>query len=240
MASEILNSICWLGILSVILSFIFGCIFGYAELLSRYSQAGHIFKVKQGVLYIAFNGIVSLLAFVFVNLFNNDNPNWDSFEIEKILIAGFGGMAVLRSTVMSVKVKDKKVDVGINAVAQIFLESTEKKFDTKSAEMKMEEIQKVMDGVIFDSAKLELQSLCSNFMENLSEEDNNQIIKEVDKLSGLDICEQNKSIQLGHILTKWLSIELLKKAIDSLGNNIKTPKDSDNRTSEIDSLLDQL
>lgn len=204
--------------INILIVFLFGALFGFAEILQRYPGTKYNFKVWMSYVYIALNGIVAVLA-LFVIRYFKDPDNlliFDSFEIIDILIAGFAGMMVLRSSIFSIKHNDETVEVGLATLFQVFLNAVEKRMKNKAAALRLERIEKIMTGVNFDTAKQELPLLCTSFIDNFTDEDINKLIKKVEEISNLSIENANKSLQLGRFISSYCDEEILEAAIGKL------------------------
>lgn len=204
--------------INIFIVFLFGALFGFAEILQRYPGTKYNFRVWMSYVYIVLNGIVAVLALFVIRYFKDpDNVLiFDSFEIIDILIAGFAGMMVLRSSIFSIKHNDETVEVGLATLFQVFLNAVEKRMKNKAAALRLERIEKIMAGVNFDTAKQELPLLCTSFIDNFTDEDINKLIKKVEEISNLSIENDNKSLQLGRFIASYCDEEILEAAIDRL------------------------
>jgi len=80
------------------------------------------------ILYIFLNGIVSILALWLIKFFKNESiSDINSFETLSIIIAGFGGMMILRSSIFSIKQNNKDVEIGFATIVQTLLDIIDKK-----------------------------------------------------------------------------------------------------------------
>jgi len=230
-------------LLNFFLVFIFGSIFGFSELLNRYPISKYIFKVWQSYLYIFLNGLISIFALLLIKHFRSEELNQISkIEINNIIIAGIGGMMILRSSIFSVKHRGEKVDIGLGTIAQIFLDSVEKNIVNNSAPIRFEEIEKLMEGIDFDKAKNELSTLCISSIDNFSKEDADMLTKEIENLSNLDILNKNKSLILGKNIALHCDTKILEKAIAYLGDSIKigSVKIESEKAEDIDDWIEKL
>jgi hypothetical protein len=192
-------------------------------------------------MYIVLNGIVAVLALFLVKYFKNSDRvlNFETIEIVNLLIAGFGGMMVLRSSIFSIKHKDDTIEVGLATLFQVFLNRVERRMKNKAAAYRIERIEEIMKDVDFEKAKQELPSICTAFIDNFTKEDIDNLTKLVEKISILDIHNQNKSMQLGRFIASFCDEEILEAAINKL-SYIKINTDDGNENDEIDDLIKQL
>lgn len=207
-------------IINIIIVFVLGLIFGISELIARYNDPKYIFRVWQAYIYLLLNAIVSVVALLLLKYFRNqDTTTITTIEINNVIIAGLGGMMILRSSFFSVKIKESKVDIGIGTIVQIFLDLIEKKMKNSAAALKINEINKIMKGIIFEDAKLELTTMCINSIDNFSKADNDLLIKKIEEISNLDIGNTNKVIQVGISISQYCDNDILRNSIEVLGLN---------------------
>lgn len=221
----------------------FGCVFGLSELVNRYPELKYLFKVTQSYFYLLMNGFISVGALFLIKYLKKESTNsMDNIEINNLIIAGFGGMMILRSSIFSIKHKGEKVDIGLGTIAQIFLDSVEKKMSTNAAAIRIEEIETLMTGIDFNKAKDELSSLCVAFIDNFSEEDKSELNKGIQAISNLDIANHNKSMQLGRYISKYCDKKVLQKAVEKLGESIKISNSNSTNVKEesLDDLIKRL
>jgi len=227
----------WYNILFV---FAFGSIFGLAELINRHSNIKLIFTLFLGWLYIGINGIVSIIAFLLIKYFKGPIASTE-IEITYIIVAGFGAMMILRSSIYSIKIKDKQVDIGLGQILQTFLNAIEKSFGTNSGELQMTEIEEIMRNVDFVKAKDSLTMLCVSYRDNFSQEDSESLNQSIESIANTSIPNKVKAMQLGKSISKFLSTKLLKKAVNILGNDIRiTPGISSDTQEDINNFLNSI
>ncbi|MBK9249118.1 MAG: hypothetical protein IPM69_13645 [Ignavibacteria bacterium] len=226
--------------LNLLAVFLFGVIIGFTELLQRYREIKYTFNWKDNVifytiLYIAINGIVSIVALFLLKYFRGQNVlALDSFEIQNIIIAGIGGMMILRSSIYSIKIKDKQIDIGFGILFQTFLDVVERKIKNGAAASRICKIHELMRNVNFVSAKYELPTLCIEFIDNFTEEDSNNLNKKIAKIDGYNIMNINKSMQLGRAIAFYCDEEILKRAINKLPHIVQSPNNTEPNIDEFE------
>ena len=175
------------------------------------------------ILYIFLNGIVSILALWLIKFFKNESiSDINSFETLSIIIAGFGGMMILRSSIFSIKQNNKDVEIGFATIVQTLLDIIDKKINHNIAAKRVCDIHEIMEDVNFEFAKIELPALCIEFIDYFTDEDSKNLrnkITEIDKDSNLS--DINKSLQLGREIAKYCDTEILRRVIKKLPH-IKT------------------
>ena len=115
-------------IINIITVFLLGCLFGLSELIARYHDSKYIFRVFYSYAYVIINGIVAVFALFLIKHFKSEEIIlMTKIEINNIIIGGFGGMMILRSSIFSIKFKENKIDIGLGTIVQIFLDFIERK-----------------------------------------------------------------------------------------------------------------
>jgi hypothetical protein len=225
-----------IAIINLSVVFLFGAFFGFAELLQRYREIKYTFywKAKKknkkvegvseedstlyfSILYILINGIVSLLSLLLIKHFKGQVAiEFDKIEINNIIIAGLGGMMILRSSLFSIKHKDKQIEIGFATLFQTFLDVVERKMKNSAAALRVCNIYEIMKGIDFNLAKDELPSLCIDFIDNFTEEDSKNLKDKIAKIASYDLNNINKSMQLGREIAYYCDEEILKRSIKKL------------------------
>jgi len=124
----------WKLILYALAAALLGALAGAAELISRYrDEPWHPFRILSGRLYVFSNAAVSLAVYGALILSGaailpNLSPGW------KVLVAGFGAMAILRSKFFTFRTSaNEDVAVGIDAVVTTFLQAIDRNIDRQQS-----------------------------------------------------------------------------------------------------------
>jgi hypothetical protein len=139
----------------------------------------------------------------------------------QVLLAGVGGMAVLRASVLTLKVQDQDIGVGPAAILQIYMNVADRATDRTRAQARAHAIAKLMKDVDFDKAKVSLPATCFALMQNVGAEEQKIISNQVNGLEGVEIAPAVKSTILGLSLLDIVGEGALQSAIDLLGADIK-------------------
>lgn len=232
----------WL--INIIIVFLLGCLLGSSELVANYNESKYIFKVWQSFAYVLLNGIISVISlYILMHFKNEEITSLSKVEINYVIVSGLGGMMILRSSIFSIKHKGSKIDIGFGTIAQIFLDLIEKRMKNSAAALKIIEIDEIMKGVVFETTKDELSTLCIRSIDNFSEEDSASLLKDIEQISSLNISNTNKSIQLGISISQYCDNDLLKNSLKVLRSKEK-PESIDGNSpqsiNEIDFYLKKL
>ena len=229
----------WMIVLNFTIVFAFGVLWGVLELMLRFNDWQYVFcrskkrvknimptsdvvvdeyerPLKYVFWYLFLNGVMSILAFYFVKKIAHESiVQISTIEVINILVAGFGGITILRSSFMSVTIKNKEIEIGLINVVESLLCKIETKINHNIAAKRICEIYEIMKNVDFDKAKDELPILCMRYIDYFPEEDQQKLIHEVSSIDiGLDNI--NKSLQLGREIAKYCDIEILKRSVKKL------------------------
>lgn len=138
----------------------------------------------------------------------------------RVLAAGFGAMAILRSSLFTISVDKAEIPVGPAAVLQIVLAAADRSVDRQRAQSRSAVVAEVMADVDFDKARLPLPSYCLALMQNVSAEEAAQVRQEVDALAQADMNPAVKSLDLGLYLMNVVGESVLADARAALDEHI--------------------
>lgn len=174
------------------------------------SALGYVF------LYLLLNGLISALAFYSLKFFSKEPVlEINSIEIPNLIIAGFGGVLVLRSSIFSIQLNGNNVEVGLISIVQGLLDKIEKKIKHNIAANRICEIFDIMKDIDYETAKAELPSLCICYIDGFSEKDSKDLINAIKEING-NLSNVNKCLQLGREIARYCDVEILKRAIKKL------------------------
>jgi hypothetical protein len=130
-------------------------------------------------------------------------------------------MALLRSSIFVVRVADQDVPVGPSSFLQIVLSAADRAVDRLRAEARATSVARVMSGVSFARANVALPTHCLALMQNLSQEDQEQLARQLNELRNADMPESVKVLSLGLALMNAVGEAVLVAAVKSLASEIK-------------------
>ncbi|WP_200234492.1 hypothetical protein [Thiohalocapsa halophila] len=202
-----------------------GVFVGTAELLQRYSYPPlEIAKTVSAPIYIALNGFASFAGLFLMDYFNFSFGLDLETDGAKIFVAGFSSMVVLRGAVMTVRANEQDYNVGPGIVADVFLQRADRAFDQERASSHGPQVAEIMENIDFRKAKADLPPICLALMQNLPLSSQGTLKDEVKLISdGASAFQTPKTeaILLGLTLAKYTGLEVLRQAIDMLGDKIR-------------------
>lgn len=118
-------------------SFLFGGLVGLSELIARYrDEPWEAIKTLASLWYIFINACAATGSLYVAKTFHwtfgmAAGVDDTKLQVIQILAAGFSSMALLRSSLFTVRIGHQDVGIGFNAVIQIFLRATDAAVDRK-------------------------------------------------------------------------------------------------------------
>jgi hypothetical protein len=205
---------------------VLGALTGTIELVGRYRDAPfRAVRTNGAFLYIAVNVAAALLGLFFIQslgseLITEQNPQ--KRAIYEVLIAGFGSLAFLRSSILKVRLNDSDVSIGPALLLDILLAAADRGVDRRRAADRAREVAEIMKNISFDKAVTTLPPFCMILMQNLSEDEQKSLSKQLKVIQdNLGIHPHAKSLLLGLLLMNFVGLDVVKEAAKQLGPHIE-------------------
>jgi hypothetical protein len=205
-----------------------GVMVGTGELVARYRDDPFkaVLSVPAG-LYVVFNAAAAISALALIRVFGWQFGLADASEEAQdwiqVIVAGFGAMALFRSSLFVVRIGDEDVGVGPSGFLQVMLIAADRGVDRSRAKVRAAIVTRVMKGVSYDKANAALPSTCIALMQNLSVGEQEEIKRAVSALTNADMEPGAKVLALGLLLMNYVGDSVLEEAVRSLGDDIKGP-----------------
>jgi hypothetical protein len=196
-----------------------GGLVGASELISRYKDDPvAALKAWSGIFYVAINSAASMGALGLIHA----NAWFGPSRWAQILMAGVSAMAFFRTSLFVVRSGDRDVSVGPNGFLQIFLAAADRAVDRKRAAARSDAVAEVMKDVDFTRALQSLPPYCLALMQNVSPEDQQVLSRALEALQKREVEPSVKSLLLGIELINVVGVDVLKTAVKSLGDQIRS------------------
>jgi hypothetical protein len=210
------------GHLDYVIAFGLGGLNGAADLAGRFRDSpSRALSSLPGFLFIALNGAASILALYLIQAFGwSFGAAGAGVEVMQVLVAGLSAVALFRTSVQ-VRLGGTLQSVGLDRVAQAFLDSAETAVDRLRAIQRAQEVAAVMHSVDFDKAWISLPAFAIALMQSVSQPDQLALGKAVGDLVKGNQPKAVKSLLLGLLLMNLLGGGALRAAVDGLGSDIK-------------------
>lgn len=205
-----------------------GVFVGWTELLSRYRDAPFSAVVtRAGFIYLAINGFAAAAALFLLDTFEQDAfQNYAAGvqrETARVLIAGFGAVVVLRSSLFRVRVDQSDISVGPAAVLDVLLRVADRDVDRTRALMRAGQIPGLISQISSNLAIQELPALCLGLMQNLTPEEQRALSDQVNLIKSGSGSEEGKAVSIGLLLSGFVGLPVLTGAIDSIKKRPSPP-----------------
>lgn len=206
----------------------FGMLVGAGEVMARLRDEPYrALRTRGGIFYVLMNAAASALALVLLRAFEIDlglDAETDAARLAwtQVFAAGFGAMALFRSSFFIRRVGDQDVGIGPVAVLQTMLDTFDSTADRERAADRAASIAAIMKDVDFDKASITLPTYCMALMQNFSPQDQSDLASRLTSLrAATAISDQAKARILGLILLDYIGEDVLKQAVSSLGDEIR-------------------
>jgi hypothetical protein len=189
---------------------------GLAEIVARYrSEPSFALRRFTAWSYILVNTAAGVGALFLVRAFGWTFGQTDNIDLWRSLIAGFGALAVFRSSLFVTKVGETEVNVGPSQVLTSILDTFDRAIDRKCA-------AKIADGISqegldeLDPARVisTLPVLCLASMQNFSTADQALLATELGKIKQNEELKPRAKMRATIVqLAKFLGNELVEKVL---------------------------
>jgi len=204
----------------------FGLLIGVAELTARYRDApARAVLSLPALLYLGLNGAASATALALIHgfgwSFGLEATNAAAVWWTQVMVAGFGAMALFRSSLLMIRVGTSDVSVGPGGILQVVLDAADRAVDRTRAGPRADAVARIMQDVSFARAQIALPTLCFSLMQNVPEEEQRRLLREISELEQAPISDAAKALSLGLSLMSVVGETVLAKAVEKLGAEIR-------------------
>src|SRR5262245_2753584 len=207
--------------------FAIGALVGGGELVARYrDNPWRAIQTLPAATYISVNGAASVLALIALVTFgwtSDPNASPEAQRMVRLLAAGFGALAIFRSSLFQVRVGNTDVGVGPVAFLQVILAATDRGVDRKRASDRADKVVRIMKDLDFEVAYNALPPFAIMLMQNLTLEDKNALGDQVAGLGNAEseVPDQAKVLNLGLLLMNYVGEEVLEDAVRGIRGQLK-------------------
>ena len=196
------------------------------EVLTRYSDARSLLAKEWAAwTYVAVHVVAAGGALWLLNNYVPWSPETDqpgAMPVTKVVVAAFGSLAIIRSSVFQARIGDRTIDVGPHALVAALLDTADRSMDRRHAEHRSAVVTEIMSDVSFGRAQVALPTHCFNAMQTVSDEEQEALTAELSKIAQLDsMPDHAKSLSLGFLLLDIVGENLLRQAVSDLGASIQ-------------------
>jgi hypothetical protein len=200
---------------------------GLSELISRYRDApGRSLRSSAAALYVLLNVGAAVGALALVRAFG-----WDfrldgqtgtdaAAAVARVLVAGFGALALFRSSFFRVRLGEQEVGIGPSALLDALLSAADRSVDRRQAAARGTFIQETGAVLPFAIAGQALPAYCFQLMQNTSAEEERQVADLVRRLREQAALEESVKVRI--VLLALLTVvgeKVLREAVQELDPN---------------------
>ncbi len=206
-----------------IVVFYIGAMVGGGELVSRYRDSPQsALPTLPALVYIAVNAAASVAALYFVVVYDlAHSSNAGQMQISRILLGGFGAMALFRTSFFTLRIGDHDIAIGPLAFLQVVLSATDRAVDRMRADDRATVVSRCMSGVSFDLAQVALPAFCLALMQNVTADEEKEVGNAVADLKTSTLDPETRVKNLGLTLLNVVGDQVLRTAVRELGPQIK-------------------
>jgi hypothetical protein len=200
---------------------------GIAELVSRYKDdPSAALKSAPARLYIAVNAVASVAALGLILTFDwKFGVSGDAVIPTRLLVAGFGSMALFRSALFTVRIGKNDVGIGPSTFLSLILAACDRGVDRERARQRAQLASELMRNVPWEKAKEDLPAVAVALMQNLDAPDLAALQLEMATLEKNEhLSPHAKALGLAAALFTAVGPAVLSEAKDALGEQISEPE----------------
>lgn len=191
-----------------------GAFVGASELVSRYRDDPFAALVAPGALvYVVVNAVASIGALVLIRAVGlNVNATAGAQRATQVLAAGFGAMALFRSSLQVPGPTGQKTGIGPGTFLQIMLEAADRSVDRARGRSRASSIGGIVEGISLAMASDLLVPFCLALLQHASKEEQEALADQVGPLLTLKSDERVAVMSIGLALMDFVGPNLLKAA----------------------------
>lgn len=192
-----------------------------AELVSRYRDRPiDLLRTAGTWFYTGLNAGAGCAALLLIRAFGWDFGAEEGTGTVRVLAAGFGSLAVFRSSLFVVRVGGDDVAIGPSTFLSLALNAADRGVDRHQATERSRRVSTIMQGVSFEKAQEALPTYCLGLMESVPVEDQRRLAREVAALDKGAMPDAVKAMNLGLSIIRVTGSEVLGAAVQALGASI--------------------
>lgn len=201
--------------------FLIGALVAVGELASRYKDdpVRAIVSLPAGV-YIAVNGLASVGALALAHTFDwTFGASGGQIRVIQVMIAGFGAIALFRTSLFNVTVADQVIGVGPSVLLNVILTTADRAVDRGRALDRSKMVTEIMKGISFDKSADSIRLFCVGLMQNALPAEKDAIAQTISNLRdplNNNVPDQIKSYIFGLSLLGLVGEKVLRDAIQRL------------------------
>ena len=198
------------------------------ELVSRYrDEPFRALLSTPASFYLAVNAGASLAALAVARAFDwqfgvTGSPDDADVRWTQTLVAGFGAIALFRTSLFIVRVADQDVGMGPSTFLTNILGAADRAIDRRRGDQRSRFVGEVLSGIDFEKAYESLPAYALGVLQNVPSDTQAQLGRQVDALRASSMPDSARVLLLGLLLMNVVGEDVLRSAVAALGDSIKT------------------
>ena len=193
---------------------------GGGELVARYRDAPErALATTAAWLYVVINVGASLSALALIEAFDwrfGLDDATAQLRWTRVLVAGFGSMALFRSALFVVRVGTEDVGVGPSSLLGALLRATDRQVDRVRGQARAKEIREILEKVPWSQAREDLPALCLGLMQNTTLTEKEDLAATIRDLDAGDLDDDVRVYLVGLALSNLAGVGVLRGAVSLL------------------------
>jgi len=200
---------------------VIGLAVGLIELIGRYrDNPWRAIRTRWAIAYMVINGAAALLALYLLEVWR---PEWvfgpatasidAKTRVTAVLIAGFGAVALFRSSLLKLKSPEGEMSIGPSVILDTLLRAVDRAVDRRMAGDRAESVARIMENISFERAKAGLPAYCFTLMQNVPLDEQQRFGNQLNSYATSDMDNRIKALNLGLGLLNIVGAEVLERAV---------------------------
>jgi len=202
----------------------FGGLVGTGELIDRYRKAPVRYMWNlPAVFYVLINVAASLAALGLIQTFDwkFGGSTESAIRWTRVLVAGFGAMALFRTSLFTVRAGGQDIGVGPVAFLQVFLAAADHALDRRQIRSRAMKVSELMKGVAYAKAYQVLPPYCLGVTRDVPAEQQVELARQLALIDQTTLEDSVKVRLLGMELANLVGEDVLRDAVQSLADEIR-------------------
>lgn len=198
---------------------VLGAAVGVGELVSRYRDAPlKALKRPAAAAYVLLNALAAVGAYALIRAFDWHLGTTDPTTTRwtRVLVAGFGAMALFRSSLFVVRIANQDVGVGPSSLLGVLLNVADRAVDRDRGQARAREVARLLMNVSWEQARADLPALCLGLMQNASLLEKEALAGAIRDLEAGDLDDDVRVHLVGLELLNLAGVGVLRGAVDLL------------------------
>jgi len=198
------------------LSIMIGAVVGFSELLSRYRwPVRNILSAAAGWIYLAINGAAALLAYRLAIDWGFDAGTAGKPEGWRVLAISVLAMVLLRSSLLSVRIGDREVGIGLVTLIEVFLRRAEKVLDQGVSAARWKSVGARTSELAYDATRDYFATVAQTLLQSMTDTEKDSLHRELTKIQESEVDADTKMRLLAICIADRLGDKLFAEIADN-------------------------